>query len=162
MEVTDRLRRVTQVTFQYDIPSYCHSHRTLISAMQRACMPRLPLSLSFYLSLITLYKNNSHTAKCGSANSRQKVMEIIFPVRRGSWWHKYWGNWACSTTMATEWPSKSLELKARSRAGDMPCADYLTWLVMPATRPSLRDFLKRKCVLGIAKNTLICCLLSVG
>lgn len=68
------------------------------------------------------------------ANSRQKVMEIIFPMRRELCWHKGKGGWVSSTTMATDWPSKSLKLSTRCGADDVLRPDRLTWLVMPTTR----------------------------
>lgn len=70
MEVTDRLCEVTQVTFQYDISSNCHSHRTLISTMLHA------FTLVHFLSLshcyFNIYKNNAHVAKCGSDELQTK------------------------------------------------------------------------------------------
>lgn len=58
MEVTDRLGGVTQVIFQYDIPSYCHKYYKLISNIQQVCSPCA-------LSPVILFSLCTNIAKCG-------------------------------------------------------------------------------------------------
>lgn len=163
MEVTDRLDGVTQVTFQYDISSYCHSHRTLISTMQRAFTLRLLHSLPLSLSLHYVWEQCSYCQMWLRPTPDKRLWRSAFQWGGGSCWHKGRGGWLSSTTMAADWPSKSVEPRARCGADDVPRPDRLTRLVMPTIRDLPPwDFLKRKCVLDIAKNALICCLLSVG
>lgn len=141
MEVTDRLDIVTQVTFQYDISSYCHSHRTLISAIHacmHACMHALPLSLSpcfsraLSFSHYSLQENNSHTAKSGSDELMTKGYGDHFSVTKGDGGR---GGQAgtraeANTFLPRQWRQTDLatlrSLKASWRAGDMPCLNHLT------------------------------------
>lgn len=139
MEVTDRLDIVTQVTFQYDISSYCHSHCTLISAMH-ACMYALLLSLHLFLSLslsLSLPHVREQFTYCQMwlrrTHDKRLRRSFFRDGGRGSVWHEGWGKYISSPTMPSDWPR---ELKAWWRAGDMPCLNHLTCLVMPATRPT--------------------------
>lgn len=102
------------------------------------CSPSLSLSLSMPLPLSASFHyawQQCTYCQIWLRNSRQKVREIIFPVRRGPCWHKGKGNQVSFTTMAANWPCKSWELRARCRADDVPYPNHLTWLVMPTTRP---------------------------
>lgn len=84
MEVTDRLGGVTQVTFQYDISSYCHSHCTLIFSQCRTHVG--PASRSFFLPLLSLHRvleQSIHSLMWfrQTVGGKKKVTEIIFVLR---------------------------------------------------------------------------------
>lgn len=95
MEVTDRLSAVTQVTFQYDISSFCHSHHTLISTAQRAftlCLLHsptlsLPAPLSLTLSLHCAQEQSTYSQMWLQRTLDKRLRRSFFQWG-GACWHE--------------------------------------------------------------------------
>lgn len=114
--------------------------------------PSLSISLSLTLSLHHVQEQFTYCQMRLRRTQDRRLWRSFFQWGGGTCWHKDWDNWAYFTILTADWPSKSLELRAGRRAGDMPCPNRLTWLVTPATRPAPVGLSEREMCAGHSKE----------